>query len=88
MSPPDMRLRLAIRRHGVPEVKLVWPCARSQDMTVAKLLSLVNDVVPLESSEWGMEDYAVELSDGHGSTYECLHFQQVADTLKDEDQVM
>lgn len=57
-------------------------------MTMAKLLTLVNEVVPLESSEWGLEDYAVELSDGQGGSYECLHFQLVSQTLKDDDEVM
>lgn len=72
----------------MPEVKLVWPCARTPDMTMAKLLTLVNEVVTLESSEWGLEDYAVELSDGKGGSYECLHFQLVSQTLKDDDEVM
>jgi hypothetical protein len=57
-------------------------------MTIAKLLTLVNEVVPLESSTWGLEDYAVGLSDGQGGSYECLHFQAVSQALKDEDQVM
>lgn len=57
-------------------------------MTIAKLLASVNEVVPLESSQWGLEDYAVELLGVDGATYECLHFQLVAQTLKDEDQLM
>lgn len=88
MPTQDIRLRLAVRRHGVPEVKLVWPCKRSADVTIAKLLAAVNEVVPLESGEWGLEDYAVELVGADGDTYECLHFQLVAQTLKDEDQLM
>ncbi|KAK9445181.1 transcription factor atf21 [Metarhizium brunneum] len=88
MSAQDIRLRLAIRRHGVPEIKLVWPCACSSDTTIAKLLTQVNEVVPLESSEWGLEDYAVELLDDKGGSYECLHFQLVSQILKDEDHVV
>ncbi|KAG8410315.1 hypothetical protein J3459_017206 [Metarhizium acridum] len=88
MSTQDIRLRLAIRRHGVPEIKLVWPCACSSDTTIAKLLTQVNEVVQLESSEWGLEDYAVELSDDKGGSYECLHFQLVSQILKDEDHVV
>ncbi|POR31813.1 Uncharacterized protein TPAR_07985 [Tolypocladium paradoxum] len=89
MSSPDpLRLRVSIQRNGVPEVKLVWPCARSHDLTVSKLVAQINDVVPLEGGEWGLEDYVVELSDGKGGSYECLHFQQVAQILKDEDQVL
>lgn len=90
MSPGDLRLRLLVRRNGVPDVKLVWPCTPSDDLTIAKLLTDVNDVIPLESTEWGLEDYTVELGDGTASTasFECLHFQLVSRTLKDEDQVL
>ncbi|KAL7933096.1 hypothetical protein V8C35DRAFT_59599 [Trichoderma chlorosporum] len=88
MPPQDIRLRLVIRRHGLPEVKLVWPCSCSEDLTIAKVLEQVNDVIPLESGEWGLEDYAVELADGKGGSFECLHFQQVGRILKDEDQVL
>ncbi|OAA34609.1 hypothetical protein NOR_08367 [Metarhizium rileyi] len=88
MSTQDLRLRLAVRRHGVPEVKLVWPCARTPGTTIANLLTQINEVVPLESSNWGLEDYAVELSDDQGRSYECLHFQLVSQILKDEDQVI
>ncbi|KAG6066085.1 hypothetical protein E4U33_005690 [Claviceps sp. LM78 group G4] len=88
MSNQEIRLRLAVRRHGVPEVKLVWPCERSADLTIAKLVASVNEVVPLECSEWGLEDYAVELVGADGDRYECLHFQLVAQILKDEDQLI
>lgn len=89
MSSSDIRLRLVIQRHGVPEVKLVWPCAPNEDFTIARLLNDVNEVVPLEGGEWGLEDYAVELSDPQGgSSFECLHFQKVGKVLKEGDQVM
>ncbi|KAG5983864.1 hypothetical protein E4U55_006927 [Claviceps digitariae] len=88
MSTQDIRLRITVRRHGVPEVKLVWPCKRSADVTIATLLESVNEVLPLESGEWGLEDYAVELVGADGDSYECLHFQQVGQTLKDEDQLI
>ncbi|KAG5919842.1 hypothetical protein E4U61_000541 [Claviceps capensis] len=88
MSNQEIRLRLAVRRHGVPEVKLVWPCERSADLTIAKLVASVNEVVPLECSEWGLEDYTVELVGADGDSYECLHFQLVAQILKDEDQLI
>ncbi len=89
MSLSDIRLRLVIRRHTVPDVKLVWPCSPSDDLTIAKLLGQVNEVVPLEGGEWGLEDYAVELGDGsNAASFECLHFQLVSRILKDEDQVL
>ncbi|KAM5350352.1 hypothetical protein ACJ41O_006857 [Fusarium nematophilum] len=86
--PSQIRLRLVIRRHAVPEVKLVWPCTAAEDLTVSKLLTQVNEVVPLESGDWGLEDYAVELSDGKGDSFELLHFQQVGKVLKEDDQVV
>lgn len=88
MSTEDIRLRLTIRRHGLPEVKLLWPCIASEDLTIAKLLSEVNEVVPLEAEQWGLEDYTVELNDGKGGSFECLHFQQVRKVLKADDQVL
>lgn len=88
MSTDDIRLRLTIRRHGLPEVKLLWPCTASEDLTVAKLLANVNDIIPLEGEQWGLEDYSVELNDGRGGSFECLHFQQVQKVLKQDDQVL
>lgn len=88
MSSQGIRLRLVIRRHAVPDVKLVWPCSASEDITIAKLLSQVNEVIPLEGGDWGLEDYVVELADGKGGSFECLHFQVVGNTLKDDDQVL
>lgn len=90
MSTQDIRLRLVIRRHAVPEVKLVWPCSVAEDLTISGFLSQVNEVVQLESGEWGLEDYAVELADANeaGGSFECLHFQQVGRLLKNDDQVL
>ncbi|KAL3963144.1 hypothetical protein ACCO45_000148 [Purpureocillium lilacinum] len=94
MSQDPLRLRVTVQRHGIPDVKFVWPCARAAaDLSVAQLLAQINEVVPLEGGEWGLEDYAVELvgpagEDGLGRGYECLHFQQVQQILKDEDQIV
>ncbi|KAM6526053.1 hypothetical protein FSOLCH5_002183 [Fusarium solani] len=88
MPSQAIRLRLVVRRHAVPEVKLVWPCVASDDLTVSKLLAQVNEVIPLESGDWGLEDYAVELADDKGDSFELLHFQQVGKVLKADDQVL
>lgn len=88
MSSSDIRLRLTIRRHALPEVKLIWPCEASSDLTVAGLLTQINETVTLESGQWGLEDYAVELADGQGASFECLHFQQVHQVFKQDDQVL
>jgi hypothetical protein len=83
-----MRLRLVVRRHGMPEVKLVWNVGADTDFTVAKFASQVNDVLPLEGGEWTLKDYAVEYVDNQGTSFECLHFQQVGQVLKEDDQVL
>ncbi|ROT41667.1 hypothetical protein SODALDRAFT_377319 [Sodiomyces alkalinus F11] len=88
MSDNELRLRLVIRRHGLPEVKLVWTAPADPDFTISKLVAQVNEVVPLESGEWGLEDYAVELRAADGSTFECLHFQSVPKVLNNDDQVI
>ncbi|PHH65570.1 hypothetical protein CDD81_2005 [Ophiocordyceps australis] len=89
MPPNNLRLRLTVERHGVPDVKLAWSCNQSPDLTISKFLEQVNKAVPLESGEWGLEDYVVELVNNDGSTgYECLHYQQTRDILKDEDQLL
>lgn len=82
-----MRLRLTVRRHRVPEVKLLWNVDTDTDFTVSRLLAGVSEVVPLEGGDWGLEDYAVEYRDG-GDGFECLHFQVVRDILKEDDQVL
>lgn len=88
MPSDGIRLRLTIRRHALPDVRLVWPCAASEDLTIASLLAQVNEVVTLESEQWGLEDYAVELADGQGGSFECLHFQRVSQVFKHDDQVL
>ncbi|KAK8092819.1 hypothetical protein PG999_014406 [Apiospora kogelbergensis] len=87
MSQTHIRLNLAVRRNGLPEAKVVWPVSLEETPTVSKLLEQVNDIIPLESSDWGLEDYAVELTGPDGSNFECLHFQPVRSVLKEGDQV-
>ncbi len=79
-----MRLRLRIYRHGLPITQILWEISGSGDNTIsiADLLEQINNIIPLEADDWGLEDYVVEY-DG----YECLHFQPVGTVLKDLDQV-
>ncbi|GKT60012.1 hypothetical protein ColTof4_00153 [Colletotrichum tofieldiae] len=84
----DLRLRLVVRRHGVPDVKLLWNATADEDLTISKLLTQVNEVIPLESGEWGLEDYAVELRDASGDGFECVHYHLVSKVLKDDDQIL
>ncbi|KAK9414479.1 hypothetical protein SUNI508_11189 [Seiridium unicorne] len=82
-----MRLRLVVHRNGLPDANVVWPVPLENKPTIAKLLEQVNEILPLESTDWGLEDYAVELKGNDGSSFECLHFQPLQSVLKEDDQV-
>lgn len=84
----SLRLRLVVRRHALPEVRIVFPLQLDNDPTVANLLEQVNDIVPLESNDWGLEDYAVEIRDPSGNAFDCLHFQQVSAILNNDEEVL
>lgn len=84
-----MRLRIIVRRHGLPETPIVWAIDTTGAPTVSQLLEQINDIIPIESDgEWGLEDYAVELKGVDGVNYECLHFQPVASVMKEDDEVL
>ncbi|KAF2965616.1 hypothetical protein GQX73_g7963 [Xylaria multiplex] len=87
MTDQDMRLRLVVRRNGLPELRLMWHVHLDSNPTISKLLQQLNDHVPLESDHWGLEDYAVELHDSDGTDFECLHYQLVRTVLKPDDRV-
>ena len=86
-----MRLRLAVHRNGLPPAFILWNTnglrpnhhASGPNTTVAQFLDQVNEVVPLETEDWGLEDYAVEVQG-----FECLHYSPLNQIFKDEDQVM
>jgi hypothetical protein len=82
-----LRLRLAVRRHGLPEVRIVFSIALDADPTIAKLVESVSETIPLESGEWGLEDYVVELRQRDAAAFECLHFQLVGSILEKDDEV-
>ena len=83
-----MRLQLAIQRHGLPIVRILWTVGSSNvpneavSTTISKFLEQVNEIIPLEADDWGLEDYAVDV---HG--YECLHFSELSQVLKEDDEV-
>lgn len=85
-----MRLQLTIQRNALPPTNILWN-VRAQDptstsahasATISQLLEDVNDIVQLESENWGLEDYVVEVSG-----FECLHFQPIDSVLKEDDKV-
>ncbi|KAE8452736.1 hypothetical protein EG329_013008 [Mollisiaceae sp. DMI_Dod_QoI] len=87
----NMRLRLTVRRHGLPDAPVVWivDTSSSPSPTISQLLEAVNEAIPIESDgDWGLEDYAVELKGTNGANYECLHFQHVAAVMKEDDEVI
>jgi hypothetical protein len=81
-----MRLRLHILRNDLPAVKVMWNTTSLKtgvDEIVSSLLNSINDIIPLESSCWGLEDYVVELGG-----FEVLHFQEIAAVFKEDDEVV
>ncbi|KAL8731849.1 MAG: hypothetical protein Q9166_003133 [cf. Caloplaca sp. 2 TL-2023] len=56
--------------------------AAGQEPTIAQLLEQISEIVPLESEDWGLEDYAVEVNG-----FECLHFSEATHVLKEDDEV-
>jgi hypothetical protein len=68
---------------------VIWAIDTSPNPTIFHLLEQVNETIPIESDgEWGLDDYAVEVKGSSGVNYECLHFQHLANVIKDEDEVM
>ncbi|KAH7025704.1 uncharacterized protein B0I36DRAFT_351683 [Microdochium trichocladiopsis] len=87
MADTTMRLRVVVQRNGLPETRYMLPVPLEGNPTIAKLLELVNSCTPIESDEWGLEDYAVELPAPDGTRNECFHFQSVREVLKEDEQV-
>lgn len=81
-----MRLLLNIHRNALPPTKILFhvPTTTAAPLTIARLLSDIDAVVPLESGTWGLSDYVVEIAGG----YECLHFENVAAVLQDGEEVV
>lgn len=86
-----MRLKLIVQRHSLPPVHVIWAiealrppyAAAGSSATVSQLLEQVNEIIPLESEDWGLEDYAVEVRG-----FECLHFSELGQVLKEDDEVL
>ncbi|KAI4245898.1 MAG: hypothetical protein LQ352_006493 [Teloschistes flavicans] len=85
-----MRLQLTIQRHGLPSARIIWAtdlidtsaATAGSEATISQLLEQINDIIPLESTDWGLEDYTIEVGG-----FECLHFSQASRVLKEDDNV-
>jgi hypothetical protein len=80
------RIQLIIQRNALPVVKALWilPNDTCHEFdTISQLLEQVNDTYPLESEDWGLEDYVTEIGG-----FEVAHFQRVTEALRDEDRVV
>ena len=80
-----MRLHLIIQRHSLPTVYLLWSVSNilgPASTTISQLLEQVDGIIPLEAEEWGLEDYIVEVRG-----FECLHFSELSQILKEDDEV-
>ncbi|KAJ9664669.1 hypothetical protein H2198_000015 [Neophaeococcomyces mojaviensis] len=93
-----MRLQISVQRHELPQVRFFFNTASNHGpgkqrlATISELLSAINTIVPLESidGEWGLEDYVVEVAAtaDQEHAYECFHFQELKDVLKEDDEVV
>lgn len=83
-----LRIRLVVRRNGLPETRLVYTIPVDDDPTIAKLVELVNETIPLETEDWGLEDYVVEMRDDSGTAFECLHYQTVTSVIEPDEKVL
>lgn len=81
-----MRLRLIIERNQLPSTFLAW--STPQNCSAAQLLVHVNNVIPLESGQWTLEDYVVEVPGPREITFEVLHFDNLEHVLSDESEVL
>lgn len=74
-----MRLQLEVCRHRLPSVKILWHA--DDESIISGLLADLDPVIPLQSEEWGLEDYVLETAAG----FETLHYQKIADVLREDD---
>ena len=89
MSDKTIRLRVVLQRNGLPEDRFMLPVSLEDGPTVATLLEQVNSTYfPLETDQWGLEDYAVYRRASDGTTFECLHFSPIHSLFRDDDQAL
>lgn len=89
MNDKIIRLRVVVQRNGLPDNKFMLPVSLEDDPTIAKLLEQINSTYfPIESDQWGLEDYSVYRQAPDGSKFECLHFSTIQSIFRDDDQAL
>jgi len=82
----NMRIRLTIQRNQLNPVEVLWTIPedsyKSPSHTISRWLAEVDETFPLETDEWGLEDYVV-----HIQGFECLHFKTTGDVFRTGDHV-
>jgi hypothetical protein len=81
-----MRIKLSVCRYRLPTVSLLWNVPQDQanaGTTITFLLAKIDEIIPLETDTWSLEDYTVEIGG-----FECLHFQPISSVIKEDDHVV
>lgn len=78
-----MRLRLIVSRHNLPDTRVLWNVDTSSSPTIYQLLEQVNEIIPIQTTDWGLEDYTVE-SNG----FDCIHYRGVSELFKEDEEVL
>ena len=86
-SPNELRLRLTVQRHKLPDENILWD-VRDSDVSISKLLREVNRTIRLKDAKRALSDYVVEMVDAQGGRFECLHFRAVGKVLREGDSVL
>ncbi|KAF3934179.1 hypothetical protein ABW20_dc0105050 [Dactylellina cionopaga] len=80
------RARLVISRPDVPQVRILWPLdaklSQNPRYSVYDLLTDINDIIPLDNRNLGIEDYVTELGG-----CELLHFMPIGQLIGDNDEL-
>ena len=82
----NMRILLTIQRNRLDSVEVLWTIPedsyKSPSHTISRWLAEVDEAFPLETDEWGLEDYVV-----HIQGFECLHFKTTGEVFRNGDHV-
>ena len=79
----SMRLYVNVKRYELPDSKFVYSVTSGQQScSISALMFAINKQMPMESGNWGLEDYSLRLNG-----YDLLHYSKVDEVLRDGDQI-